>query len=359
MLCIPKATHISLSTANRNSANRAYRRPSKRWFIAFILPLLWYTSCQDYTDRSTGTRPSDSNKVDITLSKSNVTFMSGEGSIVGARNLEVMVEELPQGENPTIQWVIRNNMEVAEHSFYIDSSADQWRVTLGNSDDKSAAFPAPAAGQYRLVIGCAGCNDADLTVEVIRGIAIFTIGSEDGDFGFNRCSDYLNATPATNLAVALVNDGFSPARARFFGGKTTNWQFYDFNTLDTDPAGLNLSDDAAGSGRPLYSYRVNSEKVLRTATGLSIRQMVEVESGSAIWQNGGAAVISSLIGDTGIFWSLNVDGFRATSSCSSASTNSASTNGIVGNVNSADGHDGAGAWPFSCANEYHVLCVVK
>ena len=291
-----------------------------------------------------------------------VPFVSGEAQVTGARPLSDAIFGF--SGNPVIRQVVRKGSgAVQNHLFFIGSDN---KITIGNSSNTQGSFTPPPAATYTLTLGCEGCSNRAVDVEVRRAVAIFSIGTQDGDFGFSACYNWLNT--ASTLATDITHDGFAAPTARFFGSQTTSYNIgdstidqYDFREIDTNSHGLNLSDNAAGSGRHVWVYR-SANNIQRTFTSsnvpVTIKQIAEINIVTGIWRNNGGAVIQELIGSSSFFWSFTASSGRkhSTATCSNASSNSSSIRGSLGNNAGAD----ASLATYDCVDTRpHVLCVAK
>ena len=108
-----------------------------------------------------------------------------------------------------------------------NGTAVQGRAPAANTEKCEACDPS-----YVLTLG-ETCVTAPTT------IVLFSVGQEDGDFGFDRCQDLLERTdaPSTDgerIASALADAGYR--KAVFFGSTPD----YNFSNIDTNANALGL-----------------------------------------------------------------------------------------------------------------------
>ena len=185
-------------------------------------------------------------------------------------------------------------------------------------------------------------------------IALFSLGVQDGDFGFAACQTAIDDNAVT---PNLRSRGFT--EARFFGSTPT----YAFINIATDAQALATTEGTAITGNlAAFTSNTGSTAPITTfgASGseapVTLANMLAV-SAAGNFQNGGQNVLTHLgVGGGRIagYWSFDdgVGGYT-TLNCTGATSASSSITGSVGfNANTLDG-------AIPCNRTALVLCIAR
>ena len=294
----------------------------------------------------------------ISPSTTSTSFAAGEGSITGARNLlKVNITGV------SIKRVTRNGTTLNNHRLFIDGTA----LKIGNRSDVTGDFTlGDATGDVVVTLSHANAPDVTVDIAIKYGIAIYKAINKDrndgnwqGNFGYNRCTQFLNASQessADTLKQALLRDGYSASKTKFVGS-TSN---YHFITIYTDGDGLGATaslTDADIGARPLQAYTATRSAATITtrfnSNRITLQQLVGINTSNGNWQNNGGTVISTLIG-TATFWAFSGSNGQDNSiDCENSSTASVSFTGSFGNATTINSSGQ------NCNNYRAVLCVAK
>ena len=193
-----------------------------------------------------------------------------------------------------------------------------------------------------------------VTANATLPVALFSLGSVDGDFGFAACNTELAGSGA--VAVAMRTAGYS--KAVFFGSRGGT-DAYDFIDLATNVNALGFSSTANATqleARPVVVYTsanptttFGSPLVSRT-----IGNVVNVTTDGA-WQNGGYTVVDDLT--TRSFWSFTANQRLGNSHCNNATSRAIQgVAGITGGSAAIDGIATSSTSFSSCNAARTVIC---
>ncbi len=193
-------------------------------------------------------------------------------------------------------------------------------------------------------------NSSDNSNASTEAVAIWSLGVQDGDFGFSACQTALTGK-TTAIETQLASEGFTTA-VTF---SSTN--VYDLLNVGTDSDGLGLADNS----RSVYTYTHSSGTVTKTTTfsgsSVSLADMVSLAGGG--WAANGDRVLTALGIDGGgtpnanSWWAFsNANGTYGVN-CSAATDNTGANAGYIGGTAMLLGST------VSCDNTAHVLCIAK
>ena len=190
-------------------------------------------------------------------------------------------------------------------------------------------------------------------------IGLFSLGTQDGDFGFAACQTAIDDNAVT---PNLRSRGYT--QARFFGSTPT----YGFINIATDADALAITEGTAITGN-LAAFTSNTDTTapIRTfgATGseapVTLANILAVVSGTTgNFQNGGQNVLTLLsIGTAPAthFWSFSVNGVYSTGNCAGAASIMVGVTGVTGDINSLVSSTTSSV--FCGGVTRHVLCIAR
>ena len=186
-------------------------------------------------------------------------------------------------------------------------------------------------------------------------IALFSLGVQDADFGFNACQTAL--TTNTGIGARLAPLGYT--QARFFGSTDT----YDFINIATDADALGTGGTAITGDISVFPVD-NTADIIRTfgtsSSAVTLAELLDIGTNFGSFQNGGENVLEHL----GItrdllnnFWSFTTSaGVYDTKNCDNASSND---HGLEGTGGRFDLVGGVNRECRDVTTATHVLCIAR
>ncbi len=258
----------------------------------------------------------------------------------------------------------------------VEDNIEQVDITTGLTLGDAVFFDATVTDG----LGHTTTSDTISATPALGQVAIFSLGTHAGDFGFSACQTALDSTTGTGATAAIASrlrsDGFT--KAVFFGSTDT----YNIGQIavDTDALVPVASGWAQGGAANIntwartvraYSYDDTSETVNTRETFTyagdtsvpTIGGVVNVtDDAGQTWQlpsagaHLGTVPILVYLGfttPTRRFWSFTRQYRVLGNSCNNASSSAVGTMGVAGSNN------GLSPSSSTCNNTYYVLCVAQ
>ncbi len=267
----------------------------------------------------------------------------------------------------TISWGTRT-MEVTDGATQVD-------ITTGFTVNDEVSFTAKVTDTF----GHESAASAAVRYTPVQGrIAMFTLGQQDGDFGFAACQTALDNTTGTgnlsDIAAELRSDGYT--KAILFG--SSNVYSADSLALDEDAflpilAGLVGGDGPYGPlnrwSRRVIAYTHDGTSVVETSSFTEADHTAEATLGGSVntltgnWRpttstqrHTGAIQLLEQLGltSTDFFWSFtdNSRKYTQNNSCTNATVNTPTVMGSVGGLIGINQGP-----PVACNEMHYVVCL--
>ena len=267
----------------------------------------------------------------------------------------------------TISWGTRT-MEVTDDVTQVD-------ITTGFTVNDEVSFTAKVTDTF----GHESAASAAVRYTPVQGrVAMFTLGQQDGDFGFAACQTALDNTTGTgnlsDIAAELRSDGYT--KAILFG--SSNVYSADSLALDEDAflpilAGLVGGDGPYGPlnrwSRRVIAYTHDGTSVVETSSFTEADHTAEATLGGSVntltgnWRpttstqtHTGAIQLLEQLGltSTDFFWSFtdNSRKYTQNNSCTNATVNTPTVMGSVGGLIGINQGP-----PVACNEMHYVVCL--
>ena len=189
----------------------------------------------------------------------------------------------------------------------------------------------------------------------VQTVAIWTLGVQDGDFGYNACETERASGGTNSIGAKLTGLGYT--KAVFFGSTND----YHFNAIVSDMHGLNLT----GTGHPLRLFKLSGMGVAKEVDNTGMKTIQDIVSPTN--SNMERADIFNKIKirpvpvNLLIWWTFTeANGTQQMATANSAPTpncgNARSTT-LTGKAGRTE--DAGTSSSHSCSTTFHVVCVAK
>ena len=310
----------------------------------------------------------------FTISWTVATSAVAEGSSV---TITLMSDRAPVVDLPPITIAIGGTaILISDYTLMGDSASPTLTIPAGmteasftltaidnnrfNEANKTVTLTLMAASG--ILLASPDMHTTTITDDDSPFIVLWNSGNAQGNFGFDRCQNILEAS--SGIGPALRDIGFT--KAIFFGSTPV----YNFTAIATDADALGMQTGTYTFANAATSLNVqvaslSDSMVSYTAmfggSARTLGNLVGVNS-NGDWQNGGQQIVTTA-GITGItqFWSFTQNQVYYNDNCNGASTNVGATSGGIGDEDSVDGVPlVASATSIGCVSTTtRVLCLAR